>query len=49
MITQKGSGIGAAIGAVVRALKWEQRMWWVRDSNRCSREGSEVGTEDVVR
>ena len=35
--------LGTAVGAVVRALKWEQRMWWVRDSNRCCSESSEMG------
>ena len=37
--------LGTAVGAVVRALKWEQRMWWVRDSNRCFSESSEMGKE----
>ena len=36
--------LGTAVGAVVRALKWEQRMWWDRDSRRCCSEGS-VGWE----
>ena len=39
-----GSEVGTAVGAVVRALKLEQRMYWGRDSSRCCSEGSEVGT-----
>ena len=44
-----GTEVGTAVGAVVRALRWEQRMWRGRDSSRCCAEGSEMGTEDVVR
>ena len=34
-----------AVGAVVGALKWEQRMWWGRDSSRCCSEGCKIETE----
>ena len=40
--------VGTAVGAVLRALEWEQRMWRSRDSSECYREGSEVETDDVV-
>ena len=39
--------VGTAVGAVMRALRWEQRMWGGRDSSQCYSEGSvggEVGT-----
>ena len=31
----EGTEVGTAVGAVVRALRWEQRMWGGRDSIRC--------------